>query len=136
MPTSPQTALQRLLDRRGEVAEICRARGIGLLVAFGSVVRDEPEPGDLDLAFMAQARGQADVLGLLGDLVDLTGTDRLDLLDLDRAGVVAAHRALGAGLPLLESAPSFFAEAQIRAATMFADTRWLRDLQLAHLAAG
>lgn len=133
---SPRTALQTIIDRPDVVAGICKTHGVGLLTAFGSAARDEPDPADLDLAYAAEEGRTVDVLGFLSDLVDLTGTDRMDLLDLDRAGVVAAQRATTRCVPLCESTPGAFAEMQIRAVVRFADTQWLRDEQLRSLATG
>lgn len=132
--TDPAAALQRLRDAaaRGDVEALAAHHGIGLLVAFGSAARGEPQPRDLDIAF-APGR-DTDVLALLADLVALAGTDRLDLLDLDRAGVVARMRALSRCVPLHEDRPGRFAAEQLRAAVVFADTRWLRDEQLRALA--
>jgi predicted nucleotidyltransferase len=128
---TPADALQVLVAaaQGEELAERCRAYGVGLLVAFGSAARDEPDPADLDLAYGGE-QVAVDVLGLLGALVDMTGTDAIDLLDLDRAGTVAAARALGQCVPLYESTPGRFAETQLRAVMRFADTQWLRRAQL------
>lgn len=131
----PATAL-RTIERSEQLDDICERRGVGVLTVFGSVARGEPDPQDLDVAYAAAAGTPVDVLGLLADLVDLTGTDRIDLLDLDRAGVVAAQRALTQCVPLYEDLPGHYAELQIRAIVMYADTKWLRDAQLRALAAG
>jgi predicted nucleotidyltransferase len=135
--STPEQALARLrvAAEDGRLASLCRDTGVGLLVAFGSAARGERQPADLDLAY---ARGQhdhqVDVLRLLDALVELTSTGAIDLLDLDRAGPVAASRALGRCLPLYESVPGRFAAEQVRAVVRFADTRWLREAQLAALA--
>ncbi|MBA2576070.1 MAG: nucleotidyltransferase domain-containing protein [Euzebyaceae bacterium] len=133
---TPQDALQVLHDAaEGEVlTPICEAHRVGLLVAFGSAARDEPAPVDLDLAYARRDAARVDVLGLLAALVDLTRMDRIDLLDIDRAGTVAAARALGKCIPLYESTPGRFATEQLRAVMRFADTQWLRRAQLRALA--
>jgi predicted nucleotidyltransferase len=118
----------------GRLEALCARSGVGLLVAFGSAARGEPAPGDLDLAYAGHTGGIVDVLGLVGELVDLTETDAIDLLDLDRAGTVAAARALGSCVPLHEVVPGRFAEEQLRAVMRFADTHWLRQAQLRALA--
>lgn len=137
-PTTPADALQVLEHAAAgdDLRALCERHGVGLLVAFGSAARAEPSPADLDLAYAAAAGERVDVLAFLDALVDLTGTDRIDLLDLDRAGVVAAARATSPCVPLFEDTDGRFAAVQLRAALRFADTRWLREAQLAALAAG
>jgi predicted nucleotidyltransferase len=113
----------------GELTRICREYGVRLLVAFGSVVRDDPAANDLDLAasFVSPDR---DVLGLLDELATVAGTSKLDLMDLSSAGPVARERALVGGLPLYEQEPGTFARMQIAAMLERMDTDWLRRLDL------
>ena len=131
-------ALDRLRDAAaaGQLDDMLVTHGVGLLVAFGSAARGEQGPRDLDLAYSSLTERAVDVLGLLGALEDHTGSDLLDLLDLDRANVVAAARALTRCVPLYEATAGLFAAAQLRAAMVFADTRWMRAAQLRALSAG
>lgn len=72
-----------------------------------------------------------DVIGLINDLIDLTGFDGVDLLVLNTAGVVATARALGPQSVLLyEAESSLFTLAQIAALTTEMETRHLRLLDL------
>ena len=66
----------------------------------------------------------------------MAGTDAVDLAVLARAGPVLRERALVGALPLHESEPGAFAEAQIMAMAARRETAALRDLDLALLAAG
>jgi hypothetical protein len=72
------------------------------------------------------------VLGLLEDLVALTGTERIDLADLGRAGPVLRGRALVGAVALYEAEAGDCARAQMAAMLQRTDTDWLRrqDLEL------
>lgn len=59
--------------------------------------------------------------------------ERIDVMDLARTGDVARAQAFRRGELLYELTPGTFAEQQILAMVMQADTRWLRDIQLAAL---
>ncbi len=89
MLADPREALERLLDDAAGMEQTCNANGVRLLVAFGSTARAEPDPADLDLAFASQPDCRVDLMAFVRDVTHLTGTEQLDLLDLDRAGVVA-----------------------------------------------
>jgi hypothetical protein len=130
--SNPRAALDRLRRdaRNGRLAPLCQETGIELLVAFGSATdSDWPlPPRDLDLA--VSLTGGSDLLQVLDTLTTYLGFERIDLLDLGRAGDVARAQALGRGELLYELTPGTFAEQQILALVKQADTRWLRDLQL------
>lgn len=116
----------------GTVARLGDRFGLRLLVLFGSVAEGGPAPQDLDVAF--EDEGNVDVVGLHEALYELTGFERIDLMDLGRAGIVARARALGRGVPLFEAPAGLFARQQMAAVTLLADTRWLRDVELEMLA--
>lgn len=109
-----------LEDRLGNAVERLRRAGADLVYVFGSAApvagggdggraervadlggRPRP-PGDLDLAVLGL---DEDVSSLRADLADILGTDRLDLVRLERAdpelrfGVVARGRLLHARDP-------------------------------------
>lgn len=127
---TPRGALAVL--RTGGATILAERHGLDLVVAFGSAVRAEREPRDLDLA--VRSTGAMDVLALLQDVYELTGLEEVDLLDLRRAGAIAAFEALEHGVLLHESRPGRFAEAHIGAWSLRADEAWLRRLQLEALA--
>lgn len=129
--TSAAEAAERLVAaaESGELDEICRARHIHLLGLFGSTARpaEGAEPHDVDVA--VSWAGPPDPLGLIADLVVLTGFDAIDLAMVDRADPLLRANAL-TGTPLFESAPGAYAVAQMAALAEERDTRWLRDLDL------
>ncbi|WP_157062770.1 hypothetical protein [Actinopolyspora mortivallis] len=133
--TTTRQALGRLHSavESGEVEQLCRRYDLDLLVGHGSAVEREPSrpPADLDIACRHRPGVALDAIGLINDLMDLTGFDGIDLLDLNTAGVVAAARALGPrSLLLYEAEPSLFTLAQMAALTTEMETRHLRLLDL------
>lgn len=58
----------------GRLATLCHARGIALMVLFGSALDSEADAHDLDLA-VRFATDQPDVLGVLDDLSRLGAGD-------------------------------------------------------------
>ena len=67
-----------------------------LLVLFGSQARGEARPdSDWDLGYLAGAGFDPDALLL--DLVTRLGTDRVDLVDLARAGAQLRFKAAAEG---------------------------------------
>jgi predicted nucleotidyltransferase len=128
-PRAGLSALRAAADT-GALAELCRRHAIRLLVVFGSVLDARREPRDLDVAVLVEPGKTLEVLGLIEDLVSVTGVESVDLLDLRIAGPVARERALVATLPLYESRAGAFAEAQMAAMTERMETDWLRRLDL------
>lgn len=133
MGTDPRAALQRLRDAAGDgrLDALCERQAVRLLTVFGSAVRPDGAPRDLDVAVGAEPGRAFDLLALVGELTDLTGSDALDVLVLDRAGPVARERALVGCVALYESGPGVYANAQIAAVGERMDTEWLRALDLA-----
>lgn len=121
-----------MLAQEGEAEGIARRHALDLMVAFGSTVAGADKPNDLDLAVRSTAR--LDTLALLQDVYELTGLEAVDVLDLQRAGAVAAFEALEHGRLLYEGRPGLFADAHITAWARKADSAWLRRLQLEALA--
>lgn len=66
-------------------------------------------------------------------LVGALSCDDIDVLDLDRAGIVARANALAGALPLYEDQRGAYTRAAMAALGMAADTDWIRDLQLDRL---
>lgn len=133
-PVDTREAVRRLeaAARDGRLDEICDRRRVRLLGVFGGAADDSAEsPDDVDVA--VSFAGEPAVLELLGDLVDLTGFDRIDLAVIDGAGPVLRARAL-VGIPLYESARGDFARTQMAALAEYRDTAPLRRLALDVLA--
>jgi predicted nucleotidyltransferase len=120
--------------RTGELDALCARHGVRIMSAFGSAVAGAERPRDLDIAVGFTPGAERDVLGLLEDLVALTGTEAVDLLVLDRAGPVAKERALVGALPLYQNEPCAYANAQMAAMLERMETDWLRRLDLEAMA--
>lgn len=134
MATTPQQALSRLreLAASGELARWCRRLGIDLLVAFGSATDPHraEHARDLDLAMLIAPEADTAVVDVVNAVVDLVHCDRVDALDLSRAGVVAQEQALVGTLPLYEREPGTLAAIRDRAIVQRMDTDWLRRLDV------
>lgn len=132
MGTDPRTGLQRLRAAAsdGRLDRLSRRHGVRILTVFGSAVRPQQEPHDLDVAVGFEPGRRGDVLLLLDDLAELTCSDAIDLLVLDDAGPVARERALVGCVALYESEPMAYAIAQVAAVGERMDTDWLRALDL------
>ncbi|CAN5295613.1 hypothetical protein BH23ACT9_BH23ACT9_03760 [soil metagenome] len=134
-PTSDaRVALERLIAaaEAGDLSGMLETHDVDLIVAFGSATEAVGPAADLDLA--VGCTGQLDAVGLMESLYAATGFERVDLLDLRPAGIVARGEALGHGRLVFERTPGTFAERQVVALTLMWDTRWLRDLELEQLA--
>jgi predicted nucleotidyltransferase len=132
MGLAPRAALARLraAAEDGRLDLLCGQQRVRVLTAFGSAVRPDGAPRDLDLAVRFEPGRRGDVLELHDRLSRLTGSDDVDLLVLDDAGPVARERALVGCEALFESEPGAFANAQMTAMCQRMDTDWLRALDL------
>lgn len=133
--TAPTEALRRLrrAEASGELAGFARRHRLRLIVVFGSAAAGEAEPDDLDIA-VGSAGGDLDPIAVISALMELTASDVVDLLDLDRAGPVARQHALVTGDPLYELPEGEFARQQMRATGERLSTEWMRRLDLALMA--
>ncbi len=96
------------------------ARHKGLLLLFGSRARGAATgASDWDLAYLANP--ELDPAALLGDLASLLGTDRIDLVDLDRASAQLRFRAAGEGRVLYEGSPGTFPRFWLDAVSFWCD---------------
>lgn len=91
-----------------------------LLVLFGSRARgDAQSTSDWDFGYVATEGFDPDALLL--DLVRTLGTERVDLVDLARAGGQIRYRAASDGRVVHEGAPDAFAEFWIEAVDFWCD---------------
>ncbi len=134
----------RLLEAGGDgrLEEVAARWGVRLLTLFGSGARDPARARDVDVAVLGApppgpgaAGPSPDLLGLVGDLVDLTGFDGVDVLDLAAASPTARHRALTGARLLVEAEPGLFARRQMAAALEFYETAWMRAADLRRMSA-
>jgi predicted nucleotidyltransferase len=89
----------RMFDRIRDAAR--NVPGLELLVLFGSRARgDAHAASDWDFGYLAAPA--TDIIGLLAALVEITGSDRVDLVDLARASGVLRFRAARDGQMLHE----------------------------------
>lgn len=94
--------------------------GLRLLVLFGSRARgDAADLADWDLGYLAD--GDFDPDRLLADVGRQVGSDRVDLVDLARAGGQLRYRAARDGRLLYEAGPGEFARFWTDAVTFWCD---------------
>lgn len=94
--------------------------GLALLLLFGSRARGDARPAsDWDFGYLASPQTAID--GLRAALVRAIGTDRIDLVDLDRAGALLRYRAARDASLLYERAPGADARFRLAAADFWCD---------------
>lgn len=132
MGSSPREALAvlRAAAEDGRLDALCERHQVRVLTVFGSAARGEATARDLDVAVLFEPGRPGDALGLVNELIDLTSSDDIDLMDLGRAGPVARERGLVGCLALYESESGAFAAVQVAAITARMDTQWLREMDL------
>ncbi len=97
-----------------------RPPGLRLLVLFGSRARgDAGDLADWDFGYVADREFDPD--RLLAAVVGQVGSDRIDLVDLARAGGQLRYRAARDGQPQYEAQPGEFARFWIDAVTFWCD---------------
>lgn len=99
-----------------------------LLVLFGSAAKGRARAkSDVDLA--VRCDGSADFDALFVAIALRLGTDRIDLIDLGRAGPLLAFEVARKGHLLFERDPGAFRQFQSLAARRYGDTEKLRHAQ-------
>ena len=94
--------------------------GLVLLLLFGSRARGEGRTdADWDFGYLADA--STDLEGLRTALVLATGTDRIDMADLDRAGALLRYRAARDGRLVYEREPGVDGRFRLAAADFWCD---------------
>ena len=96
------------------------APGLKLLIVFGSRARgDEHDRSDWDFGFIGSATFDPDVL--LASLVQAVGTDRVDLVNLSRAGALLRFRAADEGQLVYEAGHDEFSRYWLDAVSFWCD---------------
>lgn len=94
--------------------------GLRLLIVFGSRARgDAGEHADWDLGYLGEASFEPD--SLLTDAARVLHADRVDLVDLARAGGQLRYRAARDGRMLFEARQGEFARFWMEAVTFWCD---------------
>jgi predicted nucleotidyltransferase len=108
-------------DLRADLSRIAvSVSGLNLLVLHGSRARgDAHRRSDWDFAYEGDA--SLDVDGLLAALADRLKVDRIDLVDLDRAGALLRHRVARDGVLVVERAPGLFVRFRLKAIATWCD---------------
>ena len=97
-----------------------------LIVLFGSTVRSDRSPEDLDLAVLGDE--PVDSVALTNRFAVALGRSDVDLVDLRRADPLLQMQVAEHGVPLYESALGAFASFVSLAFRRFQDTRKLREV--------
>jgi predicted nucleotidyltransferase len=119
---TPEQLRERLRDAAADIPDL------QLVVLFGSEARGRArKDSDIDVAVLTESPAELDSLYLA--LAPVFKTDRLDLVDLRRAGPVLAFSVARSGLLLFERSPGTFRQFQSLAYRRFGDTKKLRDAQ-------
>ena len=134
--TTPAEGLRRLRDaaESGLLEAFCVRHGVRVLTVFGSAARGDERARDLDVGVLTEREAAFDAVAAVGDLVELTGVDAIDLAHLNRGGPVLRERALVGSVGLYESAPGALADAQAIAIGERIETDPMRRLNLRLLA--
>ena len=111
------------------VRDIVRRAGVDLFVLFGSRARGEAR-SDSDWDFAYTITGDAsgfDPDVLQADLVGALGSDRIDLVDLNRGSALLRFRVAAEGSPIYQAEPNAFQDFQVEAARFWCDVGSVLD---------
>jgi predicted nucleotidyltransferase len=102
-------------------ADVARSTpGLGVLLLFGSQARGESSSqSDWDFGYLAA--DEMDVVALLGALVTVVGSDRVDLVDLRRAGGLLRYRAARDGQTVFEATEGLADRFRLEASDFWCD---------------
>ncbi|MGH9387264.1 MAG: type VII toxin-antitoxin system MntA family adenylyltransferase antitoxin [Vicinamibacterales bacterium] len=115
-----------LTERIGRIASVMPE--LQLIVLFGSTARGRAgTQSDVDVAVSTDATADLDALYLA--LAPAFRTDRLDIVNLRRAGPLLAFDIARSGVVLFERSPGIYRQFQSLAQRKYADTKKLRDAQ-------
>jgi predicted nucleotidyltransferase len=123
--------MNKLLKTNG-LAELCRERGISLIVLFGSQVQSSAkEDSDVDLGLLLETYPitPGEELTLIRELVWTTENANLDITILNHADPLLGYHVACHGYPLYEQEPYSFNRFQLRAWKRFIDTAKFRRMQ-------
>ena len=128
--TTVKRAALRCLERHPEVL---------VAYVFGSVAKQRTHTAsDVDIAVLVSDEVMKSDpfryrLKLMADLMSALGRNDVDLILLNQATPLLAHRVLRDGKLILERSPSARVRFQVHTVNQYLDTQPMRDLYLAHL---
>jgi predicted nucleotidyltransferase len=94
--------------------------GLEVLLLLGSRARgDAHAQSDWDFGYLAA--GEVDAATLVGAIVEIVGSDRVDLVDLRRASGLLRYRAARDGYLLYEARPRLAERFRLEAALFWCD---------------
>lgn len=101
-------------------SRVSHIAGLDMLLLFGSRARGAAaDTADWDFGYLARASMDAGLL--LAILVEATGSDRVDLVDLRRAGGLLRHRAAVDGRVVFEARAGLADDFRLDAARFWCD---------------
>ena len=113
MPDLPGSILHAL-------AQLAQRTGVDVMMLFGSRGRgDAHARSDWDVGYLADR--DIDVPALLAAIVEIVGSDRVDLVDLQRASGLLRYRAARDGLLVYEAHPRLAERFRLDAAQFWCD---------------
>lgn len=113
MPDPPGSILQAL-------ARLAQRTGVDVMLLFGSRGRgDAHARSDWDFGYLADR--DIDVPALLAAIVEILGSDHVDLVDLQRASGLLRYRAARDGLLVYEAEPRLGERFRLDAAQFWCD---------------
>jgi predicted nucleotidyltransferase len=117
----PTDIKQRLKD----LVPLFEREGVLLAYLFGSLSRG-PEGNDVDLAILMQ---EGPAFRLRDAVLDCLGTERVDLVDLQRAPPVLRFRIIQTGVPLYVFDQALQTQFELATLHLYRDTHFLRRRQ-------
>jgi predicted nucleotidyltransferase len=129
---NPEHPSPRSMDQLRDAARQAAAElELDLVVLFGSTLRADRKPQDLDLALKGARR--LDLLQATNRFAVLLGRNDVDLVDLSRAEPLLLMRVATEGMPLFDRTGAELNVLRSLAARRFADTRKFRDAERDYL---
>ena len=115
-------------DIKNKLAPLYDEEGLKLVLLFGSVASGRGgRESDIDLGFLYNK--PIDILGLTNRVIRLLRTDRVDVIDLNRASPLLKYSAIRQGKVLFEQIPGLFNIFRSLTFRIYVDTKKLRDAQ-------
>ncbi|MFK7930891.1 MAG: nucleotidyltransferase domain-containing protein [Myxococcota bacterium] len=112
--TSPLAA-----HRLEALSTVARDRGARWLALHGSRARGDHRPdSDWDFAYAGE---HTDALGLMGDLVQVLDTDRVDLSRSPTASILFQHRVVSNGVLIYEDLPGIWLDYKVEVSIRWCD---------------